>query len=109
LVYWVQVQDCLRAVLFERGGRFFAVTSSGSTRAIPNYGPVSAAKAIQDAHIRQLPLELAPAGITTNAILAGVTDTPALRLVPGQEKSIEIGKQRNRAASWRCAIRPPIG
>jgi NAD(P)-dependent dehydrogenase (short-subunit alcohol dehydrogenase family) len=30
-----------------------------------------------EAHIRQLALELAPAGITANAILAGVTDTPA--------------------------------
>ena len=80
LVYWVQ--DCLRAGLFDWGGRIFAMTSAGGTRAIPNYGPVSAAKAILEAHIRQLALELAPAGITANAILAGVTDTPALRLIP---------------------------
>ena len=50
LVYWVQ--DCLRAGFFEAGARIFAMTSSGSTRAIPNYGPVSAAKAIIEAHIR---------------------------------------------------------
>jgi NAD(P)-dependent dehydrogenase (short-subunit alcohol dehydrogenase family) len=93
LVYWVQ--DCLREGLFEWGGRIFAMTSSGGTRAIPNYGPVSAAKAILEAHIRQLALELAPAGITANAILAGVTDTPALRLIPGHEKLLEIAKQRN--------------
>src|SRR6185369_392605 len=71
LVWWVQ--DCLRAGLFDWGGRIFAMTSAGSTRVIPNYGPVSAAKAIIEAHIRQLALELAPAGITANAILAGVT------------------------------------
>jgi NAD(P)-dependent dehydrogenase (short-subunit alcohol dehydrogenase family) len=93
LVYWVQ--DCLRAGLFDWGGRIFAMTSSGGTRAIPNYGPVSAAKAILEAHIRQLALELAPAGISANAILAGVTDTPALRLIPGYEKLIEIARQRN--------------
>ena len=93
LVYWVQ--DCLRAGLFEWGGRIFAMTSSGGTRAIPNYGPVSAAKAILEAHIRQLALELAPAGITANAILAGVTDTPALRLIPDHEKLVEIARQRN--------------
>jgi NAD(P)-dependent dehydrogenase (short-subunit alcohol dehydrogenase family) len=93
LVYWVQ--DCLRGGLFDWGGRIFAMTSSGGTRAIPNYGPVSAAKAILEAHIRQLALELAPAGITANAILAGVTDTPALRLIPGHEKLIEIARQRN--------------
>ncbi len=93
LVYWVQ--DCLKAGLFDYGGRIFAMTSSGGTRAIPNYGPVSAAKAILEAHIRQLAVELAPAGITANAILAGVTDTPALRLIPGHEKLIEIARQRN--------------
>ena len=93
LVYWVQ--DCLRAGLFDWGGRIFAMTSAGGTRAIPNYGPVSAAKAILEAHIRQLALELAPAGITANAILAGVTDTPALRLIPGHEKLMEIARQRN--------------
>ena len=93
LVYWVQ--ECLWAGLFDKGARIFAMTSSGSTRAIPDYGPVSAAKAILEAHIRQLALELAPAGITANAILAGVTDTPALRLIPGHEKLIEIARLRN--------------
>src|ERR1019366_4170863 len=62
LVYWVQ--ECLLAGLFDKGARIFAMTSSGGTRAIPDYGPVSAAKAILEAHIRQLALELAPAGIT---------------------------------------------
>ncbi len=93
LVYWVQ--ECLWAGLLDKGARIFAMTSAGGTRAIPQYGPVSAAKAILEAHIRQLALELAPAGITANAILAGVTDTPALRLIPGHEKLMEIARQRN--------------
>jgi NAD(P)-dependent dehydrogenase (short-subunit alcohol dehydrogenase family) len=93
LVYWVQ--DCLRAGMFEWGGRIFAMTSAGGARAIPNYGAVGAAKSALETHIRQLALELAPAGITANAILAGVTDTPALRLIPGHEKLIEFARQRN--------------
>jgi NAD(P)-dependent dehydrogenase (short-subunit alcohol dehydrogenase family) len=93
LVYWVQ--ECLWAGLLDKGARIFAMTSSGGTRAIPQYGPVSAAKAILEAHIRQLALELAPAGITANAILAGVTDSPALRQIPGHEKLMEIARQRN--------------
>ncbi len=93
LVYWVQ--DCLRAGLFEYGGRIFAMTSSGGSKAIPNYGPVSAAKAVLEAHIRQLALELAPMGVTANAILAGVTDTPALRMIPDHQKLMEIARQRN--------------
>ena len=93
LVYWVQ--ECLWAGLFDKGARIFAMTSSGGGKAIPNYGPVSAAKAILEAHIRQLALELAPAGITANAIMAGVTDTPALRQIPGHEKLMEIARLRN--------------
>jgi len=93
LVYWVQ--DCLTAGLFDRGTRIFAMTSVGSTRVIPQYGPVSAAKAILESHIRQLAVELAPAGITANAILAGVTDSAALRQIPGYEKIMEIARLRN--------------
>lgn len=93
LVYWVQ--ECLWAGLFDKGARIFAMTSSGGTRAIPQYGPVSAAKAIIEAHIRQLAMELAPAGITANAILAGVTDSPALRQIPNHEKIMEIARLRN--------------
>jgi enoyl-[acyl-carrier protein] reductase III len=93
LVYWVQ--ECLWAGLLDKGARIFAMTSSGGTRAIPQYGPVSAAKAIIEAHIRQLAMELAPAGITANAILAGVTDSPALRQIPNHEKIMEIARLRN--------------
>jgi len=93
LVYWVQ--ECLWAGMLDRGARIFAMTSSGGTRVIPNYGPVSAAKAVIESHIRQLAMELAPAGITANAILAGVTDSPALRQIPDHQKLMEIARLRN--------------
>ena len=93
LVYWVQ--ELVENGLMESGGRVFAMTSSGGTRVLPNYGPVSAAKAILESHIRQLALELAPKGITANAIRAGVTDTPALRKIPGHEKLIASALQHN--------------
>ena len=102
LVYWVQ--ECLWAGLLDRGARIFAMTSIGSTRAIPQYGPVSAAKAILESHIRQLAVELAPAGITANAILAGVTDTPALR----HDSGLTRRSWRSRASAIRTAalLRP---
>jgi enoyl-[acyl-carrier-protein] reductase (NADH) len=93
LVYWTQ--EMMRRKMMRSGGRIFAMTSSGGTRVWPNYGPVSAAKAALESHIRQLALELAPHGITANSIRAGVTDTPALRKIPGNEKMIEIAQQRN--------------
>jgi NAD(P)-dependent dehydrogenase (short-subunit alcohol dehydrogenase family) len=80
LVYWAQ--EIVSRGLMGQGGRIFAMTSSGATRVIRSYGAVSAAKASLESHIRQLAFELAPLGITANAIRAGVTDTPALRRIP---------------------------
>jgi enoyl-[acyl-carrier protein] reductase III len=93
LVYWIQ--DLLGRRLMRRGGCIYAMTSAGSTRIFPMYGAVSAAKAALESHIRQLAFELAPHGITINAIRAGVTDTPALRKIPGYEKMAELATTRN--------------
>ncbi len=93
LVYWTQ--DMVRRGLLGEGSRVFAMTSAGSTRVWPTYGPVSAAKAALESHIRQLAFELAPRKITVNAIRAGVTDTPALRKIPGNDKLLEGARQRN--------------
>lgn len=93
LVYWTQ--ELVQRKLMGEGGRIYAMTSSGGTRVLPNYGAVSAAKASLESHIRQLAVELAPQGITANAIRAGVTDTPALRKIPGSDQLLEIAAQRN--------------
>jgi enoyl-[acyl-carrier-protein] reductase (NADH) len=87
LVYWTQ--ELVHTKLMVTGGRIFAMTSAGDHRVWPTYGPVSASKAALESHIRQLAVELAPYGITANAIRAGVTDTPALRKIPGNEMIIE--------------------
>jgi len=81
--------------LLKRGGRIFGMTSSGGHTAMPYYGAVSAAKASLEAHIRQLAMELGPLGITSNAIMAGVTDTPALRKIPGNTGMLEAARFKN--------------
>jgi NAD(P)-dependent dehydrogenase (short-subunit alcohol dehydrogenase family) len=88
LVYWTQ--DLFHNGLLGRGGKIFAMTSSGSVRVVPYYGAVSAAKSALESHTRQLALELASHGITVNAIRAGVTYTPALRKIPGHETMIDL-------------------
>ncbi len=93
LVYWVQ--DLVARKLLGAGSRVYAMTSSGGTRVWPTYGAVSAAKAALESHIRQLAMELAPLGATANAIRAGVTDTPALRKIPGNAQMMEFAKIRN--------------
>lgn len=93
LVYWVQ--DLVREGLLREGSRVFAMTSSGSVLVARTYGAVSAAKSALESHIRQLTLELAPRGITANAIRAGVTETPSLQKIPGHETMIQAALQRN--------------
>lgn len=93
LVYWTQ--ELVGAGLLAEGGRIWAMTSSGSHVAWKGYGAVSAAKAALESHVRQLAMELGGRGITTNAVLAGVTRTPALEKIPGSDRLAELAQQRN--------------
>lgn len=93
LVYWTQ--DLIKHNLLVRKGRVFAMTSSGGHSAIPYYGAVSAAKAALESHVRQLACELGHLEIAVNAIMAGVTDTPALRKIPGSIDMIEVARRKN--------------
>ena len=93
LVYWVQ--EVFRRKMLGPGSRIFAMTSAGGHSVIPNYGAVSAAKAVIESHIRQLAYELMPYGITANAIQAGVTMTPGSSKIPGIEKLAEFARLRN--------------
>ncbi len=93
LVYWVQ--ELVERKMMRSGSRIYAMTSAGGHSVIPNYGAVSAAKAVLESHIRQLAFELMPQGITANAIQAGVTVTPGSSKIPGIEKLAEFAKLRN--------------
>lgn len=96
LVYWVQ--DLVNNNLLANKGRIFAMTSSGGHTAIPYYGAVSAAKAALESHVRQLAVELGSMEVAVNAIMAGVTDTPALRKIPGSTPMVEVALRRNPRA-----------
>jgi NAD(P)-dependent dehydrogenase (short-subunit alcohol dehydrogenase family) len=93
MVYWTQ--SIFNKGLLKSGGRIYTMTSSGGHSQFPDYGAVSAAKAASESYIRQLALELGPYGITCNAIMAGVTETAALRKIPGADKMIALAKSKN--------------
>jgi NAD(P)-dependent dehydrogenase (short-subunit alcohol dehydrogenase family) len=97
LVYWTQ--GLFFRHLIRKGGRIFAMTSSGGHSVLPSYGAVSAAKSALESHIRQLAMELGVYGITANAIMAGVTDTPALRKIPGSADMLKIARAKNPAGA----------
>jgi enoyl-[acyl-carrier protein] reductase III len=93
LVYWVQ--DMFYKGLLGPGSKVFAMTSAGSHRVYPTYGPVGAAKAALEYHVKHLAVELASRGIAVNAVQAGVTDTPALRKIPGHEVMLQYAREHN--------------
>jgi enoyl-[acyl-carrier-protein] reductase (NADH) len=95
LVYWVQ--DAWHAGFLERGSKVYAMTSEGTSRVVPSYGVVSGAKAALESHVRQLAMEFARkgGGVAVNSIRAGVTDTPALRKIPENQRMIDVTMARN--------------
>ncbi len=93
LVYWTQ--DVCSRKLFSKNARIYAMSSAGSRKIWPTYGPVSAAKSALESHIRQLAVELAPDGITANSLCAGVTLTPALEKIPGNKEIVDGALKAN--------------
>ena len=93
LVFWTQ--DLVWANLFADDARIFSMTSEGNQRILPAYGAVSAAKVALESYTRQLATELASRNIKVNAIQAGITDTPALRAIPGHQDMIDFARHRN--------------
>jgi enoyl-[acyl-carrier protein] reductase III len=65
--------------IFRRGGSIVALTSLGSSRVMPGYGPIAAAKGALETLVRYLAAELAEEDINVNAVCGGPVDTASLR------------------------------
>ena len=90
---WVKL--LFREGLFASNPSVIAFTSEGSSRVIPGYGAVAAAKATLEAIIRQLAVEFAPRGLRANGLQAGVTPTDSMKRIPGSAEILERTAQRN--------------
>ena len=95
---WAFIALTQQAVpLMKKGGHIVAISSLGSTRAIPNYTLVGASKAALESIVRHLSQALAPQHIHVNAISAGVVDTEALKHFPNRDQLLENSKKRTPA------------
>lgn len=93
LLSWVQ--DVFARRLFAEDARVFGLTSEGNQVAWRGYAAVSAAKSALESVSRSIAVEFAPYGIRSNIIQPGVTDTPALRVIPGNDRMREVAERRN--------------
>ncbi len=109
------VQEAFPYMKARGWGRVITITSIGSVRVLPEYSVVGVSKAAIEALTRYLAVELAPYGITVNAISPGVIETEALDFFPSKEHIISTAKQRTPAgrlattedvakvAAWLCS------
>ncbi len=93
LLGWTQ--DVFNANLFAPDARIIGLTSEGNSVAWLGYAAVSAAKASLEAISRSIAKEYGPHGIRSNIVQPGITDTAALRLIPGSSKLLAQAKKRN--------------
>ncbi len=88
-------QDVLARKMFAADARVLGMTSEGNEVAWRGYAAVAAAKVALESVSRAIAVELAPYGVRSNIVQAGVTDTPALRLIPGSERMKAEARLRN--------------
>ncbi|MDH4263231.1 MAG: SDR family oxidoreductase [Spirochaetia bacterium] len=96
--YYTWAKDVFTRKLFAPDARMFGLTSEGNEIAWRGYASVGAAKVAMEALSRSMASEFGPYGIRSNIIQAGVTDTPALRHIPG-----------NLHISANARLRNPLG
>ncbi|HEY3381307.1 MAG TPA: SDR family oxidoreductase [Vicinamibacterales bacterium] len=93
LLTWVQRIHA--AGLFATDARVIGLTSEGNEVAWRGYAAVAAAKSALESVSRAIAVEFAPYGVRSNIIQPGVTDTPALRVIPGSARMKAGARLRN--------------
>lgn len=93
MLTWVQRLHA--AGLFAADARVVGLTSEGNAVAWRGYAAVAAAKSVLESVSRAIAVEFAPYGIRSNIVQPGVTDTPALRLIPGSARMKAGAQLRN--------------
>jgi enoyl-[acyl-carrier protein] reductase III len=82
------------AATMTNGGRIISLSSLGSERVIPQYSAIGVSKAALESLTRYLAAELAPRGITVNAVSAGAVPTDIWNLIPDGQEILEKVRER---------------
>jgi len=93
LLDWAKL--LLKEDLFQPDARIIGLTSEGTHKYWEGYAAVSVAKAALESLASYMAVDLAPYGIRTNVIQAGVTDTPSMKKIPGSQELLDHTITRN--------------
>lgn len=93
LLSWTR--EIHRRGLFADDARVLGMTSEGNEVAWKGYAAVAAAKVALESVSRAIAVEMAHIGVRSNIVQAGVTDTPALRAIPGSTNLKAQARTRN--------------
>jgi NAD(P)-dependent dehydrogenase (short-subunit alcohol dehydrogenase family) len=74
--YFYGCRAAARRMVAAGSGSIVNVTSAARIQAVPGFGAYIAAKGAIEALTKTLALEVAPHGVTVNAVAPGATDTP---------------------------------
>lgn len=90
---------CARAAaaLMAEGGRIVNISSPGSSRVLGDYFAVGISKAALEALTRYLAIDLAPKGISVNAVSAGFVETDALKAFEDTEGILALARRSTPA------------
>lgn len=91
----VWTQETFQRGLFAADARVLGLTSEGNEIAWRGYAAVAAAKVAMESVSRSIAVEMAPYGIRSNIVQAGVTPTRALALIPGNSQLKASARLRN--------------
>ncbi|SME95960.1 SDR family oxidoreductase [Pseudobacteriovorax antillogorgiicola] len=93
ILLWVQ--DLYSRGMFAPQASVIGLSSEGNQKAWAGYAAVSAAKCTLESVSRSIAVEFGRFGIRSNIIQAGITETPALALIPSHQEMLEDARQRN--------------
>ena len=76
-----------------KGGKIVSISSLGSSLVLPSYAAVGISKAALEALTRYLAIELAPKGISVNAVAAAAVQTEALKFYADKQPGTDTDWQ----------------
>lgn len=93
--YLLWGRELCKEGLLTKDARLVAMTSEGNEIAWRGYAAVSAAKTSLEASCRAMAVELAPYGVSSFILQAGITDTPAGNAIPNFDLMKAQARLRN--------------